>query len=61
MTKDKLDGILMALLGSQEFVSKWWDSPNANWGFRTPNEVFETKAGQIEIVNYLLQHTGYTI
>lgn len=59
MNKEKVNNILLGLLGSEEFINQWWNSPNANWQFKTPEEVWSTKAGQIEIVNYLLKHANY--
>ena len=38
----KLDTRLLLLLGSQDFVEAWWNSPNVFFGLKTPLEVYET-------------------
>ena len=53
----KLNIALMAMIGSEELVLKWWDSANYNWSLKTPQEVWDSgKSGQIEVINYVLGH-----
>ena len=52
--KAALNEVLLALVGSQELVDRWWDSPNKNWDGLTP------EAGYLlnprEVVAYILKH-----
>jgi hypothetical protein len=52
--KRRCDQLLVALLGGQELVERWWASPNLAFGNKTPAEVFET-APEI-VYNYLCVH-----
>lgn len=52
--KDKCDIMLMAMLGSQEMVDRWWKSPNHAFNRLTPLEV------DIEdVYSYLLGMCAY--
>jgi Protein of unknown function (DUF2384) len=42
--KDKINVCLMAMLGSQELVTRWWSSPNKAFDMMTPLEVFDRHA-----------------
>jgi hypothetical protein len=45
----------MALLGSEELVKRWWESPNYAFNLRTPNEVWnESKDSYKIVVKYVL-------
>jgi hypothetical protein len=35
-TEPSIDDMLLGLLGSDEFVHAWWNSPNAHFEFRNP-------------------------
>jgi hypothetical protein len=50
--KDRLNNLLKALLGSDELVAKWWDSPNKAFREFTPQEMFD-EAPSI-VINYIL-------
>ena len=39
--KAALNECLMAMLGSEQLVSRWWDSPNRSFDMKTPNEMWE--------------------
>lgn len=57
LQKSDCDNMLMALLGRQEFVDKWWDSPNLHWDLRHPIDVFNSgDDGRQSVVNYLSEH-----
>jgi uncharacterized protein (DUF2384 family) len=46
--------ILKALLGSDELVSRWWNSPNRAFDDQTPDDLWHTNKGRIKVYNYLL-------
>ena len=57
LQKVDCDNMLMALLGRQEFVDRWWDSPNLHWGLQHPINVFNSgDDGRQSVVNYLSEH-----
>lgn len=59
MQKIQMNRILLALLGSQERVLRWWDIPNKAFDLRTPNELWNN--GEQETVkNYLLKQFDYS-
>ena len=52
MDTDKYNRILYALLGSEELVQKWWESPNRAFDEMTPNEMLNRDKTRVK--NYLL-------
>lgn len=36
---DKINVILLSLLGSKDLVNKWWSSPNKHFKGQTPSQV----------------------
>lgn len=52
-TKQKLNAILMGLLGSEELVERWWTSPNKAFDDKPPCE-----ADMSKVIDYLYAH-GY--
>ncbi len=52
MVTDKYNRILYALLGSNELVQKWWESPNKAFGDITPIEMWDRDKDRVK--NYLL-------
>ena len=52
MVTDKYDRILYALLGSNELVQKWWESPNKAFDEMTPIEMWDRDKDRVK--NYLL-------
>lgn len=57
MYKHIVDKHLLAMLGSEDFVSKWWDSPNASFKFQRPIDLWISgERGQKEVINYVLHH-----
>ena len=56
-TKSDCDRMLMALLGSETFVERWWDSSNLAFDMKKPIEVFNTNGdGRQEVLDYLAKH-----
>lgn len=53
LSQEDLNKCLYSLLGSDDFVSRWWTSPNANWSMRRPIDVYEVYPA--EVTNYILQ------
>lgn len=54
MMIDDLDKILLALLGSKELVTKWWNSPNKYFNLDTPQQVWHTDPKSVAA--YILDH-----
>jgi hypothetical protein len=52
MDTEQFNRILYALLGSQELVQKWWESPNRAFDEMTPNEMLNRDKTRVK--NYLL-------
>lgn len=46
--------ILMSLIGSEELVNTWWESPNYSFGLKTPNSLWYNDREQ-EVINYILK------
>ncbi len=40
--KEKLNTILLALLGSEDLVERWWTSPNKAFNNQSPNSMLDT-------------------
>jgi hypothetical protein len=59
MEKIQLNKILFALLGSQELVNRWWESPNKAFDMKTPNEVWNSGEQQ-KVRDYLLRQFEYS-
>lgn len=41
ITKQRLDGLLFAILGDQTLVDRWWAGPNRAFDNQSPVEVFK--------------------
>lgn len=49
-----LNRALMSLLGSEEFVQRWWLSPNLYFKLQCPQEVWDQgDDGKHEVVSYV--------
>ena len=46
--------ILKALLGSDELISRWWNSDNKAFDMEIPADLWHTSKGRIKVYNYLL-------
>lgn len=58
--KEKLNKVLFALLGSDDLVTGWWDSPNRNWNMQTPNTIWEkSREGKVEVIRYILNQASW--
>lgn len=53
--KEALNECLMAMLGDEQLVRDWWDSPNKAFDMQTPNKVWEEDYNKVRsyIVSYL--------
>lgn len=57
MLKHIVDKHLFAMLGSDEFVTRWWDSPNAYFKLQRPIDLWISgEKGQKEVTDYVLHH-----
>jgi hypothetical protein len=52
MDTEQFNRILYALLGSEELVQKWWESPNRAFDEMTPNEMWNRDKDRVK--KYLL-------
>ena len=52
--KRKLNVCLFAMLGSDDLVNRWWESPNLAFENKTPNEVYEENEQQV--IDYVLSY-----
>lgn len=50
--KPKMDRFLLAMLGSDELVEKWWLGANKAFDMKTPAEVFDIEPDKV--INYIL-------
>jgi hypothetical protein len=50
--KRKLNIMLFAMLGSDDLVNRWWESPNLAFENKTPNQVYEEN--QRQVIDYVL-------
>ena len=55
--RERLDKLLAALLGDEDLVDKWWNSPNLAFKAQTPEELIQVHP-QI-VVNYILKQFHY--
>ena len=52
MENNRLNRLLISLLGKEELVDKWWDSPNLAFESKTPKEMFALQPQRV--INYIL-------
>lgn len=50
--KRKLNIILFAMLGSDDLVNRWWESPNLAFENKTPNQMYDEDEQQV--IDYVL-------
>jgi hypothetical protein len=50
--KRKLNIMLFTMLGSDDLVNRWWESPNLAFENKTPNQVYEEN--QRQVIDYVL-------
>lgn len=63
IVKVSLNKYLYALLGRQELVDQWWESPNRAFEGRTPNEVYWSgEDGRKQVAKYIIDNVnpGYS-
>jgi len=46
--------MLFAMLGSDDLVNKWWESPNLAFESKTPNQMYEEDEQQV--IDYVLSY-----
>lgn len=52
--KRKLNVCLFAMLGNDDLVNRWWESPNLAFENKTPNEMYEENEQQV--IDYVLSY-----
>jgi len=48
MTKQELDGLLFAIMGSTTLVKKWWNSPNEAFDQQKPVDAYNQMPEHVE-------------
>lgn len=56
ITKQRLDGLLFAILGDETLVDRWWNSPNQAFANSKPLELFESAPEQVR--DYIFAYCG---
>jgi hypothetical protein len=51
-----LNTVLLSLLGSDDLVERWWNSPNRAFSWMTPAEMYETD--RHIVIKYILDQTN---
>jgi hypothetical protein len=57
MDKERVETLLLGLLGSEKLVSLWWDSPNRSFDYETPAFMWESDPKKV--VSYILEQFIY--
>jgi hypothetical protein len=53
--KFALNKMLLSLLGSQEFVDRWWEGQNLAFDLKTPDEVYMSGIeGRRKVTGYIM-------
>ena len=52
--KRKLNIMLFTMLGSDDLVNRWWESPNLAFEDKTPNQMYEEDEQQV--IDYVLSY-----
>ncbi len=55
--KARMDKLLLALVGSEDLVNKWWLSPNKAFDMQQPADVYEQDPKKV--INYILSQYQY--
>lgn len=55
--KERLDRLLLSLLGDEKTVEKWWNSPNGAFDYQMPIKVFDNDPNKV--INYILTQFHY--
>jgi len=54
MRLEKLNKILMAMIGDSHLVNEWWNSQNKAFDYATPKEIYEETPDKV--INYVMEH-----
>jgi hypothetical protein len=58
-TAEYLNTCLLSLVGRQELVDAWWNTPNKAFDCNTPKSVYkEVPGGVTSVTNYILGYCG---
>jgi len=52
--EEKANNILKALLGSDDAIVRWWNSPNRAFDMETPDDLWHSSSGRNRVYSYLL-------
>lgn len=53
--KEVLDRVLLALIGSEELVNRWWESQNYAFGLQRPVDLWNTgEKGKRQVAEYII-------
>lgn len=54
-----LNKYLYAMLGRQELIDQWWNSPNKAFDLKTPNEIYLSgEEGRKKVADYIMFHAS---
>jgi hypothetical protein len=57
VVKVALNRALLAMLGKQSLVERWWHMPNKYWNGDTPESIYQSgPAGRSEVKKYILSY-----
>lgn len=52
-----IDNWLYSMLGSDELVARWWNSPNRSFNGQTPQELYDRDLlGKQTVTGYVFEH-----
>ena len=51
---EQVNRMLRMMLGSDELVTRWWESDNLHWGLKKPSEIWQKDPH--EVYAYILNH-----
>ena len=53
--KPPLNRILLGLLGREQLIHDWWNSPNRAFDMKTPEEVYQSgPQGRVQVRDYIM-------
>lgn len=58
--RNEIDRMLLSIFGSMDVVVTWWNSPNVQFEFRTPRDIFISgEKGQLRVLTYVANNTRF--
>jgi hypothetical protein len=57
MDKERVETLLLGLLGSEKLVSLWWNAPNSSFDYETP--AFTWESDPKKVLSHILEQFIY--